>query len=81
MFFITILKKENRRSGKDRRKSSDSPHRYLERRKETDRRRGNERRSDKDRRSSSCYQLSDDQKSTLDDIIAILEKQSKDDRS
>jgi hypothetical protein len=65
MFFIRILKKENRRSGKDSRK-------------ESDRRSGKDRRSDKDRRSSSYYNLSDDQKSTLDDIIAILEKQDKD---
>jgi hypothetical protein len=78
MFFIRILKKENRRSGKDRRKSSDSPHRHPEKRKESDRRSGKDRRSDKDRRSSSYYNLSDDQKSTLDDIIAILEKQDKD---
>ena len=77
MFFIKIWKKENRRSGKDRRKSIDSPHSHPEKRKESDRRNGKDRRGDKDRRGGSYYRLSDDQKSTLDDIIAILEKQDE----
>jgi hypothetical protein len=79
MFFIEISKKETRRSGKDRRKSMnpiyfDNP--ASERRNFQDRRNNGDRRSDVGRRSGIYYRLSDNQKDTLDTIMAVLEIES-----
>ena len=78
MFFIKIFKKENRRSGEDRRKSINP--KYLEsitseKRNFQDRRINKDRRSDFGRRSGIYYALSDNQKDTIDTIIDILERE------
>jgi hypothetical protein len=76
MFFIEIFKNETRRSGKDRRESIKPD--YLEspgseRRAFQDRRSNKDRRSDVGRRSGIHYKLSDNQKDTVDTIMAVLE--------
>jgi hypothetical protein len=79
MFFIEISKKETRRSGKDRRKSMNPKSLEdtgSERRNFQDRRSNGDRRSDVGRRSGIYYRLSDNQKDTLDTIMAVLEIES-----
>ena len=73
MFFIKIFKKEDRRSGKDRRKSANPEFTGSERRTHQDRRSDKDRRNDLERRSGMYYRLSDRQKDTMDNIINILE--------
>lgn len=73
MYIISIFKRENRRSGKDRRKAGHSKSSGQEIRKSPDRRADTDRRNDIGRRSGMYYRLSDRKKSTVDSIIDILE--------
>ena len=73
MFFISIFKKENRRSGKDRRKSKGPDAIGQENRSIQGRRSGEDRRTAVERRTGIYYSLSDNQKGAVDSIIDILE--------
>ncbi len=73
MYLISILKRENRRSGKERRKAVDAERSVQESRNPKDRRDDRDRRDDIGRRSGMYYKLSDRKKSTVDSIIDILE--------
>lgn len=78
MYFISILKLENRRSGRDRRKLS-SEYSYLtERRTSCDRRANDDRRIYKGRRSGTYRIISDQQKEKLDRIINIRDVEDRD---
>jgi len=78
MYFISILKLENRRSGRDRRRS-DSAYPYLnERRTAGDRRAKDDRRISKGRRSGSYRIISEQQKEKLDRIINVREIEYRD---
>ena len=73
MYFLSIFKRENRRSGIDRRKSSAHAYAGQERRGSSDRRGEKDRRSGVGRRSGIYYKLPDVRKDTVDDIVKILE--------
>ena len=73
MYIISIFKRENRRSGKDRRNARDTEPGVQESRNLPDRRDDNDRRNDVGRRSGMYYKLSDERKSTVDSIVDILE--------
>jgi hypothetical protein len=73
MYLISILKRENRRSGTDRRKAGNAKRSGQEIQNSPDRRNDDDRRNDIGRRSGMYYKLSDRKKSTVDSIIDILE--------
>jgi len=73
MYIINIFKRDNRRSGKDRRKAGYTKSSGQEIRNSPDRRDDNDRRNDIGRRSGMYFRLSDRKKSTVDSIIDILE--------
>jgi hypothetical protein len=73
MYLISILKRENRRSGKERRKAGEAERSVQENRNPTDRRGDRDRRDDIGRRSGIYYKLSDRKKGTVDSIIDLLE--------
>ena len=78
MFFISIFKRESRRSGKDRRKT-DNPKNSgnigQERRARPDRRCNEDRRVDIGRRSGMYYKLPDKRKDLVDSIVNLLEQE------
>lgn len=73
MYIINIFRRENRRSGKDRRKADDAVLGEHERRKSPDRRSETDIARDIGRKSGIYYKLSDRRKDTVDSIIDILE--------
>ena len=73
MFFLSIRKKEKRRSGKDRRKPKDTKHTGSDRRSHADRRSGKDRRSETGRRGSIVLKLSDDQMKAVEALLDTLE--------
>jgi hypothetical protein len=73
MYIINIFKRENRRSGIERRKAGNAKRSGQEIRNSPDRRNDNDRRNDIGRRSGMYFKLSDRKKSTVDSIIDILE--------
>lgn len=77
MFILSISKKEGRRSGKDRRKSSIHRDYGGRGKKGTGRRSISDRRDGTDRRKGRYFVLSEDKKPTIDKIIRILEKESQ----
>jgi hypothetical protein len=74
MFFISIFKRENRRSNKERRNSNNPQPSNPEMRTDKDRRTKDDRRNDVGRRTGLYFRLPDDQKGTVDTIINILER-------
>ena len=73
MYIINIFKRENRRSGKDRRNARDIELGAQESRNPQDRRDVNDRRNYVGRRSGIYYKLSDSKKGAVDSIVDILE--------
>jgi len=78
MYFISITKVENRRSGTDRRQSDIYSTNHSERRVSEDRRGRGDRRSETDRRSGIYRILTDQQKEKLDRIINVRDVTSSD---
>lgn len=78
MYFISILKLENRRSGRDRRKSDNSDLYLHERRTSEDRRTKDDRRILRGRRSGIYRIISEQQKEKLDRIINVREIEYRD---
>jgi hypothetical protein len=74
MFFISIFKRENRRTSSDRRNHDCAGSSSPEKRRSDGRRTIDDRRNDTGRRTGMYYKLPDNQKDTLDTIINILEK-------
>jgi len=72
MALFNRLRGKERRSGKDRRKVDDPNYSGPLRRTGTDRRRNG-----RDRPTSNYQELSEDQRKTVDRIVAFLEKQGK----
>ena len=73
MYIINIFKRDNRRSGKDRRNAGDTVLRGHEKRKSPDRRNDSDIGHDIGRKSGIYYKLSDRKKGTVDSILDILE--------
>jgi len=73
MFHFNIFKKENRRSGKDRRNSDLTNYTEQERRGSSDRRINKDSKNVVGRRSGIYYKLPDKRKDTVDSILEILE--------
>lgn len=78
MYFISIFKLENRRSGRDRRKPDNADLYIPERRAPGDRRTNSDRRISKERRSGIYRIISEKQKEELDRIINIREVEARD---
>jgi hypothetical protein len=74
MFMISIFKRENRRSDNERRNLNNPQPKNPEIRTGKDRRTIDDRRNDVGRRTGLYYRLPDEQKSTVDSIISILER-------
>lgn len=73
MFLISILKHENRRAGRDRKKSNKTSSGAPEQKTFKDRGIIDDRRNDEGRRTGLYYKLPDNHKDTVDTIINILE--------
>ncbi|MBN1627535.1 MAG: hypothetical protein JW944_13510 [Deltaproteobacteria bacterium] len=78
MYFISILKLEKRRSGRDRRRPNNSDPYLHERRASGDRRTKDDRRISRGRRSGIYRIISEQQKEKLDGIINIREVEYRD---
>jgi hypothetical protein len=76
VFFISIFKRENRRSDKDLKKSNTNSG-APKRRTSDERRTAADRRNDIGRRKGLYYSLPENQKDTVEAIINMLEKRLK----
>lgn len=72
---FVFRREENRRSGKDRRKSDPLKFKGQEKRSHHDRRSGKDRRSDIEFKSGMYYKLSDKRKDLVDTLIDVLEQE------
>jgi hypothetical protein len=78
MYYISILKCEDRRSGKDRRESAKPRPSHSEMRTGKDRRIDDDRRGDIGRRKGMYYRISDNQKEKIDKIIHVRDIEDQD---
>lgn len=74
MYIVTIRRNEERRTGRDRRKSSLSEEGTARRTAGLSRRKVADRRNVSDRRKALTYELPSDQRPTVEKIIGMLEK-------